>query len=434
MDKDKIKEINTVSEADVMKEMCNNTLSNKDKNQFLESIMENYYLDNDNINFLEDNGYSFFKFQNQDQCFCLSGKVFAECCQTKMQPKRSEPYTSYEKSLLNPDEFKVFQTKMTELFLKHYQNLGAKQVCAIPTCQKQAVESNLYQIDFANEKWYSTNKINPLDSNFKMGEVFFNTVEANNFKYFGWCADHEQTNQKNVLSKESSEIEIIQMHTCAILFKLFIAQVCLTASQEDFLSNFNSIAETGFQAIFVYRLKKLANQVQSLQNILLKYLKSYEKNTDLKVITWELGRQKNFQILDLIYPQISPSDFQVINSVNNVFVAENPISFCVNDVCKNTLVTIVFDKTNKKLQNFINQYLLIIDEKSKAKEYFVSNCALILADNILFSAKYFEKLSLDDKVFLSALNKFRYENPTAGHEYVKMQFFAGFTKGNDFFK
>lgn len=434
MEKDDIKEINPVSARDVAKEMQDNQLSRQDKDRFIESIMDNYYLDNDNINFLEDNGYSFFKLLDTDQCFCLSGLEFQTCCKLKMQPAQAFEHISYEKSLTLPDEFEYYKQKMQKLFLKHYEIVAQAQQCALLNCKQAAVESQLYDKDFKAERFYATNKINPLDSFFKMGENFFEAVTPNNFKFYGFCAEHSAKINSITLTSSSSDIEIIQVHLKAILFKLFNAKVCLAVSKEDFINNFNSIKEEGYKAIYIYRLKKLANQMTSLEQTLTKYLNNLDKNQEIKIIKWELSRQKNFEILDLMYPQICPSDFQVVNSVNNVFVNESPVSICVNETNKKTVVTIAFDRSNKKLITFFHQYLLIIDEKEKNQEFFTSNCALILADNIIFSAKFFEKLTNDEQVFLSALNKFRYENPTAGHEYVKMQFFAGFTKGNDFFK
>ncbi|WP_162807933.1 hypothetical protein [Spiroplasma alleghenense] len=43
------------------------------------------------------------------------------------------------------------------------------------------------------------------------------------------------------------------------------------------------------------------------------------------------------------------------------------------------------------------------------------------------------KLSHDEKVLYSALNKFRFESPKVGQEFIKMKFFAGFNKGSNFF-
>gem|GEM_PF-5452328 len=134
-----------------------------------------------------------------------------------------------------------------------------------------------------------------------------------------------------------------------------------------------------------------------------------------------------------MYPQVCPNDFKMVNSINNIFIKENPMLINISQKADKTIISISFDKNNQILLKFIHQYLLLINEKIKNFEIFFSNCSLILTDNILFSKEYFEKLSKDEQALLSALNKFRLENPNAGQEYIKMQFFAGFIRGNNFF-
>jgi len=430
-----IKEINYVSESDVLKEMKDNKFSDENKLKFVESIFKNYFLDNDNINFLEENGYNFFDITDDEMCFCLSDGKYVECCKKKMSKKREQPYTSYEESLTSASYYDKFSLYIDMLFKKNYSLLSEKENCNIKNCDLKTVESCLYDIiDFEDQYFYSTNSLNPLNSFLKMGDIFFNIVTKNNFKFYGFCKKHnEEIKNLELENNDIDDEKILLIHYKTLIYKTFIYRVSLKTTIEDYLTNFNSIENKGYKSIFIYRLKKLANQTRSILDVLNIYKNNIIENKEIKIFKWTLPVQRNFLVSDLMYPQVCPNDFKMVNSINNIFIKENPMLINISQKADKTIISISFDKNNQILLKFIHQYLLLINEKIKNFEIFFSNCSLILTDNILFSKEYFEKLSKDEQALLSALNKFRLENPNAGQEYIKMQFFAGFIRGNNFF-
>ncbi|WP_075048220.1 hypothetical protein [Spiroplasma turonicum] len=218
------------------------------------------------------------------------------------------------------------------------------------------------------------------------------------------------------------------------MFKLFISRVHLNALKEEFCSIYNSL-DGAIKPLYIYNLRKVSNKVSSLINFYSKYKKWMKKEENNFVIKrFILPKTNNFLIQDLVYPQVTPDDFKMVNSINNVFVEEKSALLGIFKNDKSTYVTFIYDKKDEKITSYFNQYWEIIENKEKNIEFFVTNCSLILCDNLLISSDYFNKFNEEEKTFYSALNKFRFENPSMGQEYLKMKFFAGFIKGNNFFK
>ncbi|AGR41110.1 SEC-C metal-binding domain-containing protein [Spiroplasma taiwanense] len=423
-----------VDKQALYKEIKNNKLSDSETQKFVEAIFENYFLDNDNINFLVNNGINFFNFEENELCFCLSGIKYSECCFANLSDKIDEQYIPFLKAILNKKDYDKYLSFSNKTFQNAYKDFAKLEKCNYSNCISKAVENRLYNFDFEKNMYVSTNNTNPFNNNYKMGDNFFNKVDNNNFKFFGFCTKHYNEINKIVINKESSDKDILLSNFSIILYKLFIARIQLFCLREEYRNYFNSIKDENIKPLFIYNLKRISNHVSSLvdtYNFIKKNINQELKN--YKILKFNLPKTDIFTISDLIYPQICPEDFKLVNSINNIFITENSafLKMWVNK--DSTLITIIFNNDNKILNNFFNQYKKIIHAKSKYEAAFISNCALILADNILFDKIWFDKLENNNKALFSALNKFRFEHPNMGQEYLKMKFFAGFNKGNNFF-
>ncbi|WP_339020292.1 hypothetical protein [Spiroplasma endosymbiont of Atherix ibis] len=56
---------NLVNIQELYKNARNTKISNEEAKKFIDSIFDNYFLDNDNINFLLKNNYNFFSFDDE---------------------------------------------------------------------------------------------------------------------------------------------------------------------------------------------------------------------------------------------------------------------------------------------------------------------------------------------------------------------------------
>ncbi|AUB31511.1 hypothetical protein [Spiroplasma floricola] len=425
---------NLVDIQQLYKNARNTKISNEDTQKFIDSIFGNYFLDNDNINFLLKNGYNFFSFDDEELCFCLSGFQFKNCCKLELKNEKNKNYIPFIKAIIKFEKYKDYLEFSSKLFEKVYLKLAKNEKCNLPYCQSSAVENSLYNINFDENDYVSSNKRNIFDNYYQMGLSFFNRVENNQFKFFGFCKEHDNQIKSIKITKDSVDQDILLLNFVTIVYKLFIARVQLQVLKEEFRSYFNSIDEENIKTLFIYNLKKISNHVSSLLEFYSFFIESLKgESMKYEIIKFTLAKTNNFKIFDVIQPQITPENFNVINSINNIFLTEKFATIVMQEDKKNSFVTMVFDKTNKSVKDFFDQYLKIIKRNSKSEEAFISNCALILADNIIYNEKWFNKLEEQEKYLYSALNKFRFEHPNMGQEYLKMKFFAGFNKGNNFF-
>ncbi|QHX36626.1 hypothetical protein [Spiroplasma sp. BIUS-1] len=425
---------NLVDKQQLYRSAKNTKISNEDTQRFIDSIFGNYYLDNDNINFLVKNGYNFFSFEDDELCFCLSGEEFQKCCKANLKDKKDEKYIPFIKAIITYENYNDYLDFSSKLFEKTYSRLAENEKCNIPYCENKAVENHLYNLDFEKDKYVSSNKRNIFDNNYQMGHSFFNEVQNNQFVYFGFCDQHFIKIKNTEVTKESSDEEVLTLNFTTVVYKLFLARVQLEALKEEFRNYFNSILEENIKTLFIYNLKKISNHVSSLidtYNFFLESLKGDSKNYE--IVKFNLPKTKNFRIKDVFQPQITPENFKVVNSINNFFIPESFATIVMNGDKHNSFITMVYDKRNENMSEFFKQYLKIVQSKTKSEAAFISNCSLILADNIIYDKKFFDDLEDNEKFLYSALNKFRFQHPNMGQEYLKMKFFAGFNKGNNFF-
>lgn len=412
----------------------NNKISNEEAQKFVDSIFENYFLDNDNINFLQSNDIDFFRFKNEELCYCLSTLAFKDCCKKSMKSSVSSKYVPFVKSLLSKNDYETYLNYSSNLFTQHFNDLAKKEKCNFKDCSNKATENKLYNLNFDKNPMVTTNKVNPFDNNYKMGENFFSEVTDNNFKFFGLCRQHDNEIKKIELDKNSKNVDIYKVHFKIVLYRLFISRVQLEVAKEEFVENFNNIKEDGYKALEIYKLKKLSNHVKSLINLYTGFIENiFNNKPTFKVLTFNLPQTEIFEISDILQPQVCPKDYLLVNSVNNIYIKNRAATINLKNQDNYSYVTIVYDSKDDRLSSFFEQYMEEIKGKLKNETAFISNCSLILCDNILFNKDWWDKLKNEDKQLYSALNKFRYENPSIGQEYIKMKFFAGFSKGNNFF-
>ena len=411
-----------------------NKLNDLDAQKFVESIMTNYFLDNDNINFLEDKGISYFTFSIKEDCFCISGKKFGDCCFNKLEQKVDKDYVPYIKALASEDDYKNYVEKLNRVFNEETVRYIDGLSCHVPGCDKNAVENQFYhEVDLADFK--TTRVFNPFDARYKMGDVFFKECDEKTFKYFGFCEEHFNIIKELYKKPELDDNDILTLSLETIVYKLFFTMIQFKATHREYLKWYNSVEEQGYKAYMTVHMRKVSSNLKGIFNIFKIVTDNISKNTFTKLKTWkvELPKAKNFWCHDLVEPQITPDDFKVVNSVNNVLRTKNFIVQCMRTVGKKTEVLYVYDKLDENTAAFIKQFQLKALNKKTSLEHFVSNVSLILSDNILLATKWFEKLNEQEQQIYSALNKFRFDQPDIGREYIKMQFFAGFDRGNNFF-
>ncbi|AKX34036.1 hypothetical protein SLITO_v1c03830 [Spiroplasma litorale] len=422
-----------IDKQKVYKEALNNRISDDEARKFVDALFENYFLDNDNINFLVSNGVNFFNIDNNEQCFCLSNKQFKDCCFKSLKKTKKKEYLTFLKAIVNKEEYPKYLEYSNNLYLKHYRALGKDEVCHFINCEKNAVENNLYKINFEEESYLSTYRKNVFDNHFPFGEIFFNNVNNNTFNFYGFCSEHFNYVKNIDIRENSSDSDLKLVNYSSLLFKLFNNRVYLSALKEEFYEIFNSL-DSSLKPLYVYNLKKVSNKVSSLLNLYSRYKECLrEENDNFKILKFSLPKSNNFLVFDLMYPQVTPEDFKMVNSINNVFLEEKAALISMFKTDKGIFSTIIYNKKDEQLNSYFDQYLKIMEGKQKNYEFFITNCALILCDNIILNKSFFEKFNEGEQIFYSALNKFRFEHPNMGQEYLKMKFFAGFIKGNNFF-
>ncbi|WP_339020291.1 hypothetical protein [Spiroplasma endosymbiont of Atherix ibis] len=366
--------------------------------------------------------------------FCLSGSKFEKCCNLALEKKKTDNYIPFLKAIIKSEKYKDYLQFSSKLFEKIYIKLAKNEKCNLPYCENSAIENSLYNINFDQDEYVSTNKRNIFDNYYQMVLSFFKKVENNQFKFFGFCEEHDNQIKDIKITINSVDKDILILNFVTIVYKLFISRVQLEALKEEFRIYFNSIDEENVRILFIYNLKKISNHVASLLDFYSFFIEALKGDSmNYEIIKFTLSKTNNFKIKDVFQPQITPENFNVINSINNIFLTEKFATIIMQEDKKNSFITMVFNKKNKNVKDFFDQYLKVIKKNSKSEETFVSNCSLILADNIIYSKKWFDKLEEQEKSFYSALNKFRFEHPNMGQEYLKMKFFAGFNKGNNFF-
>lgn len=401
-------------------------LNDAQTQRFLESIMSNYYLDNDNINFLQENGMSLFEWLDDEKCFCFSGKDFANCCKNKMLPK-GDNYVSYVESLASTELYKDHLKLMDEICNEVVINTS----CYYPECGNESVLNNLY-LNEDKDVYVSSVKKSLFDSKYEMGKNFFEPIESNCFTHNSFCNGHNEF-IVSLEQKFDNESALIKSFAIAAyeFSKLKTIQETL---REEFIRYYNSIESDGFKAYMVASLKKQTNNLKAASILFdsLRNCVSQKETNNFKVISFELNKQSSLKFKGFVYPQVTPVDYKLVNSVNNVLLTPNVMIMNVCSTNKNSIISFVINKNDNSLIEYMHQWEKKLVTKD-SKQSFVTNTALILGDNILLNQKWFIKHSHDEKVLYSALNKFRYEDPGMGQEYIKMKFFAGFDKGNNFF-
>jgi hypothetical protein len=120
-----------------------NKLNDSDAQNFIDSIMTNYFLDNDNINFLESKGIAYFTFKDSEQCFCISGKKYGECCKLKLVTDKDETYVPYIKSLMNENDYANYVARMNKIYLEEKKIIVKKQIVS-----SRNVKTKLLRINF----------------------------------------------------------------------------------------------------------------------------------------------------------------------------------------------------------------------------------------------------------------------------------------------
>jgi transposase-like protein len=410
-----------------------NKLNDSDAQNFVDSIMTNYFLDNDNINFLESKDISFFKFSIKEDCFCISGKKFGDCCFNKLSDKIDDKYVPYIKSLMTENDYNDYIKRMDEIFNTEFKKYKNEVNCFFPNCESKPVENKFYHDVETND--FVTSKIyNPFDARYKIGDNFFANVDEKTFTYFGFCEAHYNELKEIKFQNDFEDLDVLKMSLETIVFRLFFQMVQFKSSHYEYLKWYNSVPEEGFKAYMTVHMRKVSGILKGMLNLYKNISDNIANNTmaRLKIWTLNLPGQKNFICRDLVSPQVTPEDFKMVNSVNNVLLTPKFIVQSMITNKKETKVFYLYEKFDGPIADFVKQYQLRLIKKS-ANEFFVSNTSLILADTILFSKKWFNKRDEQDQILYSALNKFRFDQPDIGREYMKMQFFAGFDRGNNFF-
>jgi uncharacterized protein YchJ len=411
-----------------------NKLNDSDAQNFIDSIMTNYFLDNDNINFLESKGIAYFTFKDSEQCFCISGKKYGECCKLKLATDKDETYVPYIKSLMNENDYANYVARMNKIYLEEKKNYSENTNCFFPECENKTVENKFYHDVKAND-FVTTKVANPLDARYKMGEVFFKTVDENGFKYFGFCQKHFDAITELYEKKDLDDQDVLNLSLEVIVFRLINAMILLRVAQKEYLQWYNSVEEEGYQAYMTVHLRKVSENLKGILNLYKLITENIRNQSLLRLKIWKvkLPHTNKFICRDIVAPQLTPDDFKLVNSVNNVLITPKFLVQNMIQTKKETIVYYLYEKVDDAMANFVKQYQLKLLNKKKETECFVSNTSLILTDCILFSKNWFEKQPQQDQMVLSALNKFRFDQPDIGREYIKMQFFASFDKGNNFF-
>ncbi|AHI53871.1 hypothetical protein SSABA_v1c04640 [Spiroplasma sabaudiense Ar-1343] len=435
LEKDLLSEIDREK---LFSEIQDNQMGESAKKNFLDNIMNNYFLDNDNFNFLEDNGIKIWEFSENENCICLEPKKYKDCCQLKLQPKRNENYISMVESLESNDSYNEYIKKMKHSFDKEIENFIKIGSCSFFDCHEKLVKSNLWdEKNFFDEEFFSALRQNVFDTRFTMGTTFFNKVDPKIFDYYGFCKEHSQIVSNNHLKISSSNDheKILTLNFAIIAFKYYFAKNTYQVMYDEYINNYLSIEKIGHKAMMVFRLRKVINNLKEIKINFFEIQKALQKQdcSSFEFTDFDMKNQNNFVVRDIVQFAITPKNFTVINSVNNPFKKDLIAFMNVLVINKKTVVSFMHLKSSTELNDYFKEWKELNLEKKVDWETWISNNALILTDGILLNFKKWNDFNTEEKVLFSALNKFRFENPQPGQEYLKMKFFAGFNKGNNFF-
>ncbi|WP_338970908.1 SEC-C metal-binding domain-containing protein [Spiroplasma endosymbiont of Labia minor] len=426
MDKEKYQDDDLLEVFDIKDRIAINKdkiISQESNERFLNSIMDNYFLDNDNIIFLQEHGYAIFYFDDNESCICGSNKKYQDC-HKKLLKSQGENYITYAEALNNDQDYNEYLNINKILIDNISQAYINTAKCNFLDCDRMVIKTSLVD----DKKWLTSIKVNYIDTKLTIGNDFFinkvdKILECNSF-----CLEHNDVLKKMNNWKSSfflSSAFTLQRNTIIFNFAL-----------SEFENKFNSIKSDGYKALMIYHLRKLKQEFKSSLLQIERIRNAWKTNdfSDFKLHNWKIDKVKNqnFQCSDFFYPQIMPENFETVNSVNN------PLTNIYNGFVFNEFIdheimsTFVWHKDDDKITKFMNQWIQKIKTDNEVR-HFISNVCLILSNVILFDENYYSKLTKDEQILNSALSKFRFETPKMGQEYIKMKFFAGFDSGNDLF-
>ncbi|AXK51147.1 hypothetical protein [Spiroplasma alleghenense] len=365
-------------------EIQDNKMKDSDKGSFVAAIMENYFLDNDNINFLEDYGYGFWNFLEGENCICLSEKKFGDCCKPKLKKNDKIEYLSLVESLDSEENYKIYLKNLEPILSKVIEKNNKNSKCQFPDCKNLAVENNLFSdIDLDKNEFLSTAKKNIIDSKFTMGENFFNPLVSDIFNFYGLCAEHDTaTSQNNLkIGINSTELEKALFNLRTVIYKKIKIEVTYYTLYEEFINNYLNVTKTGYQAMMVFKMRKIINSVKEIRDIFSNLFEAIKNNnlSAISFVDYDLKKQDNFQIRDLINFQVTPKSYTVINSVNNPLINEEMAVINVIQSKKSTFVSFMYLKKSEKIKKYFEEWSEINEEKAQNLEPWVTNNSLILS-------------------------------------------------------
>ncbi|KAF5273347.1 hypothetical protein FQR65_LT17179 [Abscondita terminalis] len=337
-----------LKEIEIKKQKLLEFMQKESKNLAKNKLASN----NDNINFLEKNGFNFFSISDDEMCLCLSAKLYSDCCKKELVLEKKDDYLSFVMAMASPDTYKTYLEMMKEISNNIFEVISKNEKCHFPNCDKKVTLNNLYHNEMSTKNDFVSNRKEMLfDNLYKMGEELFFDFKKDIFDYYGFCEEHNLVNKKIYFEDSHLLDSILYSSLEIVVFKLFQTKIIFESTLIEFKKYFNSFKEEGFKAYFVAGLRKISNFYKSL-------IMFYEKikdsildiqSTKLRMHVLSLPKTSTFFVKDVFAPPVNPKDFTVINSVNNVLQSPK-IGVISTFTTKNyTMVYILIDKEDKKM-------------------------------------------------------------------------------------
>lgn len=66
------------------------TIENQTPSQMFKEVLNSFYLDNDQLDFINKEYKRIYEFELNEKCFCLSGNNYSDCCLKNLKDKKAQ--------------------------------------------------------------------------------------------------------------------------------------------------------------------------------------------------------------------------------------------------------------------------------------------------------------------------------------------------------
>ncbi|WP_342252336.1 hypothetical protein [Spiroplasma endosymbiont of Amphibalanus improvisus] len=408
----------------------NNNKFNLAEQDLLESLLESYYLDDDQLDYINKFYKEIFTINDNEKCLCNSKLTWEKCCKKKMDDNSTEEnYISFFQTINNPKLKSKYINQINK-----YNKLSIKAIkespCFINNCQNKKTAMNLYSADELMEiknknLKEDTNEaylINVLDKKHIIKNIdtpFLNKENVNdNYKFYAVCKEHKKifNNSKGKLNK----------NLIALISKIYKYEIVNKCYQHQVV-NFYKNLQVAEQVFLIIKWRMHNNVLIALYDDLQLMADNVDnENNNFVTKLFFLPNTNNFLLNDVILPPVTPITFRPINSINNPFLKKKPLyihtSKTQRDKEDKLLVTFTYRKEYKNLDLYFKEWISKF-KNNKQIESWISGIVISLSDQMLIQKQWFEKLKDSEIKIMNLHYYYRFEHPSGSQQELSIQTF-----------